>query len=174
MMDGYPRAVLELESWFNPEKTCREYLVMPRRSAGFNCPRNSYHYVWTRSDGFYNCDAYGVQTSVIYGAFLQGTKKPLREARTLSSRRTSDPSSPIRSCFWLVFFLVHNIMTTISSLTRDFYAISLRACRAYAITEDISYGLRSLYLGIVTPFQPLYFLMRSNLVSEKKGLKKRR
>jgi transposase-like protein len=77
-MEDYPTTVLELESRFNSEEACREYLAKLRWPEGFRCPRCGYDHAWARADGLYVCHSCSLQTSVISGAIFQDTKKPLQ------------------------------------------------------------------------------------------------
>lgn len=77
-MEDYPTTVFELESMFNSEETCREYLAKLRWPEGFRCPRCGHDHAWARADGLYECRSCGLQTSVIAGTIFQDTKKPLQ------------------------------------------------------------------------------------------------
>ena len=76
-MQGYPRTLLELESWFSTEQACREYLYKLRWPNGFRCPRCGHPKAWTSKDELFRCVACTYKTSVTAGTIFQDTKKPL-------------------------------------------------------------------------------------------------
>lgn len=76
-MEGYPRTLLELESWFSTDQACREYLYKLRWPNGFRCPRCGHPKAWTSKDGLFRCVACTYKTSVTAGTIFEGTRKPL-------------------------------------------------------------------------------------------------
>jgi transposase-like protein len=76
-MQGYPRTLLELESWFSTEQACREYLYKLRWPNGFRCPRCGHPKAWTSKDELFRCVACTYKTSVTAGTIFEGTRKPL-------------------------------------------------------------------------------------------------
>jgi transposase-like protein len=77
-MEDFPRTMLELEERFSSEEACRDYLFRLRWPEGFRCPSCNLDKYWLRSNGLYECQSCGFQTSVTAGTIFQDTKKPLR------------------------------------------------------------------------------------------------
>lgn len=76
-MEDYPRTVLEFESRFNTEASCRAYLFRHRWPEGFSCPRCGGMRTWPSSRGRYVCRRCGHQMTVTAGTIFQDTHKPL-------------------------------------------------------------------------------------------------
>jgi len=76
-MEEYPKTIMEFETRFNTEESCREYLFQLRWPEGFSCPRCQNKKAWSLKKGLYQCAACNHLVSVIAGTIFRGTHKPL-------------------------------------------------------------------------------------------------
>lgn len=76
-MEEYPRTLTELESHFDTEKACLEYLMRLRWPKGFRCPACDHAKGWRLRTGLMECAACHRQTSVTAGTIFERTRKPL-------------------------------------------------------------------------------------------------
>lgn len=77
-MEDYPRTLMEFETCFSTEESCRDYLFRLRWPDGFSCPRCSHEKAWPIGTTLFQCVKCGYRTSVIAGTIFQDTKKSLR------------------------------------------------------------------------------------------------
>lgn len=77
-MEDYPRTLMEFETRFSTEESCRDYLFQLRWPDGFACPRCSHEKAWPIGSTLFQCAKCGYRTSVIAGTVFQDTKKPLQ------------------------------------------------------------------------------------------------
>ena len=76
-MEDYPRTVVEFESRFASEETCREYIFQLRWPEGFACPRCHGTKVWPTNRALLVCACCGYQVSLTAGTIFEHTRKPL-------------------------------------------------------------------------------------------------
>ncbi len=76
-MEDYPKSLVELETRFQTEAACLDYLAKIRWPNGFVCPCCSDTNYWQTSRGLWYCKQCGSQTSVTSGTIFHGTRKPL-------------------------------------------------------------------------------------------------
>ena len=76
-MEDYPKTIMEFESKFATEETCREYLFRLRWPDGFKCPRCNNEKAWSLKDSLYQCIKCNYKVSVITGTIFQDTHKSL-------------------------------------------------------------------------------------------------
>jgi len=76
-MESYPRKLMELESRFATEDTCREYLASLRWPNGFVCPHCSGTTAWPVGKNLRECSGCHRQTSVIAGTIFDRSRIPL-------------------------------------------------------------------------------------------------
>jgi transposase-like protein len=77
MIEDYPTNLLEFETRFNSEESCRDYLFKLRWPNGFTCPHCGHAKSWPVSNSFYECAKCKNKVSVISGTLFHGTHKPL-------------------------------------------------------------------------------------------------
>ena len=77
-MEDYPKTLMEFESRFSTEESCRDYLFQLRWPDGFRCPRCNHEKTWPIGTMLFQCAKCGYRTSVIAGTIFQDTKKPLK------------------------------------------------------------------------------------------------
>lgn len=77
-MEDYPRTLMEFESRFSNEESCRDYIFQLRWPNGFRCPNCSHEKAWPIVEILLQCAKCGYRTSVTAGTIFQDTKKPLR------------------------------------------------------------------------------------------------
>ena len=78
MQEDYPKTLMELETRFNSEAACCEYLRQLRWPDGFICPRCGVGEAWHTGRGFYRCRQCELEISVTAGTIMHRTRKPLR------------------------------------------------------------------------------------------------
>ena len=78
MEDNYPLDLLEFETRFSSDASCREYLVQLRWPEGFRCPKCEHSGAWPVRDANLECARCHHQASVTAGTIFQDTRKPLR------------------------------------------------------------------------------------------------
>lgn len=76
-MEDYPRTLLELESRFSDEESCRDYLFRLRWPDGFVCPTCGGKAAWTTGRGLWLCPACRRQVSVTAGTIFHRSHTPL-------------------------------------------------------------------------------------------------
>lgn len=76
-MSDFPKNLIEFETKFSTEKSCRDYLYNLRWPTGFQCPRCDHCKAWPVSDTLFQCAGCDYEISVIAGTIFQGTHKPL-------------------------------------------------------------------------------------------------
>jgi len=77
-MEDYPKGQLEFEQRFSTERACREYLRQMRWPDGFRCPRCGGSKYWLTRRELYHCTGCSLETSLLAGTILQGSRKPLQ------------------------------------------------------------------------------------------------
>ncbi len=78
-VEDYPTNLLEFESRFDTEASCREYLEKLRWPNGFRCPQCEAKRAWpTGRSGLWECGVCHRQVSATAGTLFEGTKRPLR------------------------------------------------------------------------------------------------
>lgn len=77
-MEDYPRTLMEFESRFSNEESCRDYIFQLRWPDGFRCPNCSHEKAWRIVRILLQCAKCGYRTSVTAETIFQDTKKPLR------------------------------------------------------------------------------------------------
>lgn len=76
-MNEYPMSISELESQFNTEEACQQYLISLRWPDGYICPRCGNKKGWEVRTLIFECSECHCQTSVTAGTIFHGTRKPL-------------------------------------------------------------------------------------------------
>lgn len=76
-MEDYPKTLLEFETRFSTEESCRDYLYQLRWPSGFSCPRCGYDKAWPVSRDWFQCAGCDHKVSVISGTIFHGTHKSL-------------------------------------------------------------------------------------------------
>jgi hypothetical protein len=76
-MEEYPRTLMDLETRFATEETCREYLVQLRWPEGCTCVACGGKKGWPTRRGLWMCAVCGHQVSVTAGTIFQDTRTPL-------------------------------------------------------------------------------------------------
>lgn len=76
-MEDFPKTVMEFESRFDSEETCRDYLFELRWPQGFHCPRCQHDKAWPIGKNLFQCAGCAYRASVIAGTIFQDTHKPL-------------------------------------------------------------------------------------------------
>jgi transposase-like protein len=76
-MEDYPKTLIEFETRFSTEESCRDYLYQLRWPNGFCCPNCSFEKAWPIGDTLFHCARCNYRVSVIAGTIFQGTHKPL-------------------------------------------------------------------------------------------------
>jgi transposase-like protein len=76
-MEDYPKNLEELESRFNTEQACRDYLFSLRWPDGYRCPRCGYTKAWTTKDNLFRCSSCEYKCSITSGTIFEGTRKSL-------------------------------------------------------------------------------------------------
>ena len=76
-MEDYPKTLVEFESRFSTEESCRHYLVQLRWPEGFRCPRCDGAKHWKLSDLCIQCASCNYQATVTAGTIFQDTHLPL-------------------------------------------------------------------------------------------------
>lgn len=77
LVEDYPKNLEELETRFNNEQACRDYLFSLRWPDGFRCPRCDHAKAWTMNDSLFRCASCGYKCSITSGTIFEGTRKPL-------------------------------------------------------------------------------------------------
>jgi transposase-like protein/ribosomal protein L40E len=78
MTENFPRTVLDFESTFATEGSCREYIMNLRWPEGFICPRCQAKSAWSAQRDRLICASCRYQASATAGTIFQDTHKPLR------------------------------------------------------------------------------------------------
>jgi transposase-like protein len=76
-MEDYPRSLIEFETRFSTEASCRDYLFQLRWPDGFRCPRCSRQKAWPIGSTLFQCAGCDYKASVVAGTIFQDTHKPL-------------------------------------------------------------------------------------------------
>lgn len=76
-MEDYPKTLMEFETRFSTEESCRQYLVQLRWPEGFRCPRCGGTKHWRLDDLYIQCANCHYQATVTAGTIFQGTHLPL-------------------------------------------------------------------------------------------------
>lgn len=77
-MEDYPRTLVEFESRFSTEESCRDYLFQLRWPDGFRCPHCGHAKAWPVGTTLFQCAQCDYKVSVTAGTIFQDTHKPLR------------------------------------------------------------------------------------------------
>lgn len=77
-MEDYPKTLIEFESRFSTEESCRQYLTQLRWPDGFRCPRCGGAKYWEIRELLFQCVQCSHQASVTAGTVFQDTHLPLR------------------------------------------------------------------------------------------------
>ena len=77
-MEDYPVCLMDFEERFSTEEACREYFEKLRWPDGFRCPRCGHEGYWLTKRKLYHCQQCGLQTSLLAGTVLEGSRKPLQ------------------------------------------------------------------------------------------------
>jgi transposase-like protein len=76
-MEDYPKNLAELETRFNTEQACRDYLFSLRWPDGFRCPRCGHTKAWIMNNGLFRCSSCEYKCSITAGTIFEGTRKSL-------------------------------------------------------------------------------------------------
>jgi len=76
-MEDYPKNLEELETRFNTEQACRDYLFSLRWPDGFHCPRCGHTKAWIMNNGLFRCASCEYKCSITAGTIFEGTRKSL-------------------------------------------------------------------------------------------------
>jgi transposase-like protein len=76
-MEDYPKNLEELETRFNTDQACRDYLFSLRWPDGFRCPRCAHTKAWTMNNNLFRCTSCGYKCSITAGTIFEGTRKSL-------------------------------------------------------------------------------------------------
>ena len=77
-MEDPPVCLMDFEERFSTEEACREYLEKLRWPDGFWCPRCGHEGYWLTKRKLYHCQQCGLQTSLLAGTILEGSRKSLQ------------------------------------------------------------------------------------------------
>lgn len=77
-MENYPQTLMEFETCFATEESCRDYLFRLRWPNGFQCPHCGNKRAWSTGNTLFQCTKCRHRTSVTAGTIFQDSKKPLR------------------------------------------------------------------------------------------------
>ncbi len=76
-METYPKTLMEFETNFSSEESCRDYLFHLRWPRGFRCPHCNHDKAWPIGSILFQCTGCGYRTSIIAGTVFQDTHIPL-------------------------------------------------------------------------------------------------